>query len=243
MSLKSWNASSDLFSYTELDANWSKVDAHDHTTGKGVQIPSAGIATGAVTATQLASNAVTTAKITDANVTDAKLASPNSGVWRTVMQTTANLSSSQVAGAGTYWFRADGAGTIASASTAGCGAVGFLPTTSDYAVAGKTNSMRVLYTATVNGTAPAQTVTFGLHAGTPAGGANVTGYTLAASVAGSAIALTTPASGTSTSAASSGFNITALTGSANYVFGMVANGAIAASSFVSVTLSLQMRHT
>lgn len=75
MTLTSWTSSSDLFSNTQLDGNWQKIDAHDHSSGKGVKISASGLNTSAVTATQLASNAVTTVKILDANVTAAKLGS------------------------------------------------------------------------------------------------------------------------------------------------------------------------
>jgi hypothetical protein len=93
MGLISWTAGGDFFSASDLSSNWSKVDAHDHTPGKGVQIPSGGLANGAVTgvklaadavdatkildgsvgSAELASNAVTTTKITDASVTRAKI--------------------------------------------------------------------------------------------------------------------------------------------------------------------------
>ena len=52
----------------------SKIDAHDHTTGKGVQIPSAGIEDDAITADKILADAVTTAKIADDAVTTAKMA-------------------------------------------------------------------------------------------------------------------------------------------------------------------------
>lgn len=48
MTLKLWNSLSDPYDSSELVANWVAVDAHDHTTGKGVQIPFAGIATAAI---------------------------------------------------------------------------------------------------------------------------------------------------------------------------------------------------
>lgn len=95
MGLKGWNLGTDFFNYAELDANFSKIDAHDHTgPPEGVQIPTGGIVDNAITtakiadsqitsakildgtiaAGDIASNAVTTAKILDANVTAAKLA-------------------------------------------------------------------------------------------------------------------------------------------------------------------------
>lgn len=73
MSLKTPTAGETDYATSVADSN-TLVDAHDHTTGKGVQIPTAGITDLAVTAAKLAANAVTTAKITDANVTKAKLA-------------------------------------------------------------------------------------------------------------------------------------------------------------------------
>lgn len=59
---------------TKTADNNNLVDAHDHTSGKGVQIPAAGIADGAISADKIAASAVSTAKILDAAVTKAKLA-------------------------------------------------------------------------------------------------------------------------------------------------------------------------
>jgi hypothetical protein len=66
MSLKVWNTLADTFSHTDLQANWNAVDAHDHTTGKGLQIPAGGLAANAVTTAALANGAVTATKIADA---------------------------------------------------------------------------------------------------------------------------------------------------------------------------------
>jgi hypothetical protein len=95
MGLTSWTSPSDLFNNTELADNWTAVDQHDHTAGKGVQIPAGGIATGAVTnaklganavsSTKLGVNSVTTAAITDAAVTAAKLgALPAARVYNSI---------------------------------------------------------------------------------------------------------------------------------------------------------------
>jgi len=69
---------------TTVDDATGKIDAHDHSAGKGLQIPTAGIADdavtnakiadGAVQADQIADDAVTTAKILNAAVTTAKIA-------------------------------------------------------------------------------------------------------------------------------------------------------------------------
>lgn len=73
MSLTSWNLTSDYFNHTALASNWDKVDLHDHTTGKGAQIPVGGLANGAVNSAALASSAVTSAKIGAAAVGTAAL--------------------------------------------------------------------------------------------------------------------------------------------------------------------------
>lgn len=55
MLLRLWDQLSDLFSHDQLADNFSKIDFHDHTPGRGVQIPTEGIFDGAVTAAKLAS--------------------------------------------------------------------------------------------------------------------------------------------------------------------------------------------
>jgi hypothetical protein len=53
MGLYTWNKPLDPYDYVQLTDNWNRVDYHDHTPGRGVQIPSAGIAPGAVGPLQL----------------------------------------------------------------------------------------------------------------------------------------------------------------------------------------------
>lgn len=76
MSLVRWTAPNDRFNHAELAANFQKIDEHDHTgaPGKGVQIPTAGIANLAITTVKLADVSVTTAKLADLNVTSPKIA-------------------------------------------------------------------------------------------------------------------------------------------------------------------------
>jgi hypothetical protein len=75
MGLTNWNDASDNFSNTELVANFVALDEHDHTSGKGVQVPSGGLAANAVASTNIQASAVTTAKVQDGAITAAKLAS------------------------------------------------------------------------------------------------------------------------------------------------------------------------
>lgn len=53
MGLVAWDLPEDDFDHTQLAANFLAVDTHDHSSGKGVQIGSAGIADEAVTHNQL----------------------------------------------------------------------------------------------------------------------------------------------------------------------------------------------
>lgn len=63
MGLTVWNLLSDLFSHVQLENNWIAVDGHNHTTGQGVQIPTGGIANGAITSSKIATGAVGSAQI------------------------------------------------------------------------------------------------------------------------------------------------------------------------------------
>lgn len=60
---------------TSVSNSLTNVDNHDHTTGKGLQIPTGGIADSAVTTVKIADLNVTTGKIAANAVTRAKLAS------------------------------------------------------------------------------------------------------------------------------------------------------------------------
>jgi hypothetical protein len=73
MGLKRWDQPNDIFSYVELSDNLALLDAHDHSAGKGVQIPTAGIVNNAIDATKLADNAVTATKIPVASITGDRL--------------------------------------------------------------------------------------------------------------------------------------------------------------------------
>lgn len=74
MLLKSWNLITDKFNHTELAANWTAIDAHNHTTGKGPQIPSGGIVDLAITTAKIADVSITTGKLALAAVTGPTIA-------------------------------------------------------------------------------------------------------------------------------------------------------------------------
>jgi hypothetical protein len=58
MSLHVWDQLNDLYDHVQQANNWAKVDLHDHTPGRGVQIPTEGIFDGAITAAKLAAASV-----------------------------------------------------------------------------------------------------------------------------------------------------------------------------------------
>lgn len=74
MALRAWDQVTDPYNHTQLADNFSKLDLHDHSTGKGVQIPTSGLLDGAVTAAKLAAGAVPDFTIGDGAITTAKLA-------------------------------------------------------------------------------------------------------------------------------------------------------------------------
>lgn len=73
MGLTEWDLASDPYDHTQLAANFVAIDAHDHSVGKGVQIPTGGIADGAITNSKLATNAVSTIKVQDGAITAIKM--------------------------------------------------------------------------------------------------------------------------------------------------------------------------
>lgn len=74
MALQSWDQVGDIYDHAQLAGNWSKVDQHDHTSGKGLQIPSGGIEDAAITAAKLASTPlIDTAQLVDSAVTTGKI--------------------------------------------------------------------------------------------------------------------------------------------------------------------------
>lgn len=131
LGLSVWDQEADQFNHTELANNWSTIDEHDHSAGKGVQISTDGLANLAVTgpklaadsvdSSKIAANAVGNSELADASVgtaelqdssviaaklagsiPDSKLASPNNAVWRPVFYDVVTINAAGNTAAGVY---------------------------------------------------------------------------------------------------------------------------------------------
>src|SRR5690349_16958346 len=63
MNLYKWDELDDPYDHTQLAANWEAVDDHDHSSGRGVQIDTAGIKDNAIATAKIQNSAVTSSKI------------------------------------------------------------------------------------------------------------------------------------------------------------------------------------
>lgn len=240
MSLRVWDQLSDPYSHDQLADNWSKVDLHDHTPGRGIQIPTEGIADGAITSTKLAaSNIISTAQVVDGSLLDTDLASPNNVAYKTVASADGIAAPASVAG--NYWFGI-GTNVIASAVAASSPPALFPFATTDYAVANKTTVFRLNATWVTNAAAPLSTFACGMYPiSTSAGGVSSISVTLGAVIAGSTATVVAPAANASNRITSSDFTFS---GTGVYVFGMTISAAtVAANTFTSFRVLLQVRNT
>ncbi len=74
MGLTAWTLPSDPYDHSQLASNFAAIDVHDHTQGKGRQVPRQGIANGAIDGSKIAGNAINpTVHIPDRSIPQAKL--------------------------------------------------------------------------------------------------------------------------------------------------------------------------
>lgn len=74
LGLTIWDQDTDPYSHIQLAINFTTIDAHDHTSGRGKRITTLAIQDQAVTGPKLADGAVTTGKYADFSISSAKLA-------------------------------------------------------------------------------------------------------------------------------------------------------------------------
>jgi hypothetical protein len=95
MALTLWSSLTDQYDSSQLVANFVKIDAHDHTTGKGIQIPFAGIATAAI-ATSGTSSSTKLVRADDSRLSNTR--TPTDGTVTDATITSGGLSPSKITG-------------------------------------------------------------------------------------------------------------------------------------------------
>lgn len=249
MGLKRWDQPNDLFSYVELSDSLALIDAHDHSSGKGVQIPTAGIANLAVDATKLADNSVTNLKVPAASITgdrlvnltvpDSKLASSNNATYRTIFQAT-GLSQAAMSA---VMFSPAANGTMYQSGASGTTTPVIFPfAAASYTVPGKTTKLRVIAVIGTNSIAPTVGLITGLAPVTAvAGAASAFTSTISTTwVTGSNTTLAAPAASTRFTVTGADFTVPA---DGYYALGaMPAAGGMTPTSLQSYSLFLQVRY-
>lgn len=221
MGLRVWNLITDLYDHSQLADNWAKVDYHDHSPGKGVQVPTEGIADSAITSVKLAA------------------ALDPSGAYLTYRNYLRGVGSAAFTTGSTYMFSHANVGTLAGVDSARS-VVRIEP--GDHAVSGRTAKMRLATTLLTNAVAPANTLTIALYPVLTFGGASgaaPTVATLGAAVTGSTGTFVTPAASASIYQATDDFDVP---GAGWYVIGLTVNVAPAANAQQTVETTLQVRY-
>lgn len=221
MGLRVWNLLTDLYDHAQLADNWAKVDYHDHSPGKGVQIPTDGLADGAVTSAKIATALDPSGAFT---------------VFRNIYADTGKFVSSTAAG--TYLFDPS-SGSGFTISTGGSGESIFYFEPADYAVAGRTPMLRLKTNLQTNAVASTSNFTFGLYPVTAvAGGSGTLVATLGTVIAGSTVLYTAPAASSMFHGETAEF---ALPAAGYYALGVVSSATIATNAHVAMQVFLQVR--
>lgn len=74
MGLAVWDLGTDGYDHTDLADNWTAVDTHDHSPGKGVQLSGDSLANNSITSAKIVDGTIATADLANGSVTNAKLA-------------------------------------------------------------------------------------------------------------------------------------------------------------------------
>lgn len=242
MSLRVWDSVSDYFNHTELKSNWDKLDAHDHTSGKGLLIPTAGITDSAITTNKIAASAVTDAKISSFSITDAKLASSANNVWRPVFRTSGVIAP----GSTTTNYIANNAGAYIGNLTGS--APGFPTFHSDLfslnSVPGLTTYLRIVSIVRTSSVSLGSSTLLPKLYVMSWGGANPVTPSVQGSVAASFSGVSAVTPGTMTSTVLTSPQFTYSGGAGELVPGIELAGAtLPANSWVMATQYLQVKHT
>lgn len=179
MGLHEWNLTDDNFSFSDLEANWKFLDKHDHSPGKGVQLPTTAFPDSSFTNPKFAFQSlrsdrfVTTPQASSA-FAPAKLMNNNFPATRQKWALAGRIDSTNAPSAGGYYVRGDMQGVSATGVRAA-----IIPiTAADWAVSNMTTQLVLRISSCTNNTAPAVTMTWGLVAITTGGASGA--WTLAA---------------------------------------------------------------
>jgi hypothetical protein len=159
MGLYGWNQQTDLFDHTQLANNWAKVDYHDHTPGRGVQIPTDGIEDRAITPAKL-----------DLSVDP----SAAYGTYRLVAERSGLMTGGSTSQ--TYILNTSGANVTALGTAWAVGAM-FYMDPNDWVAAGRQVKLRQRASVVTNAVNPTQNFTFRIARVAAWGGASGSGAT------------------------------------------------------------------
>lgn len=193
---------------------------------------------------------VDTNRIAPGAVTDTELASPNNSAYRNLLHASTLLENSSGGSipAGTYFmeglgFRvASGNNTFINIPATPVSLPTSIPLIylddADYAVAGKTQKVRIRACVSTNATVPAVTITVGLYPVTFTGGSNLLVATLGTVVTGSTASFTSPSASASTTAVSTDVTVPA---DGAYTIGFVTSTTLTTNAALQLTAMLQTR--
>lgn len=197
MGLRIWNLITDLFDHDQLADNLAKLDIHDHTLGRGVQIPTDGLADGAVTSAKLAT-------ILDPG--------PAYTSYKYLSQFNGQFAPTQTLGSSYMMPHTAGTVSLPGGSSTAQGYPLYIEP-ADYNVPGRTTYFRIRGLAIANAVASGSTFTLALNPVATWGGTSgnqATVATIGGQVAGSTAAIVAPAaSGPAPSVTSADFALTA----------------------------------
>jgi hypothetical protein len=221
MGLRVWDQLSDPYDHSQLADNWSKVDFHDHTPGRGLQIPTEGIADGAVTGAKLAA------------------AIDPSPVYTTYKHIANNYNGfiTLATAAGNYMLTPSGTLGTVNATGTGMTTYAFYIDPTDWAVAGRITNFRIRAHCLTGNQAPGSTFTISL-APIQTIGYNTSGpYVGALGASLGTVTFTTPVANATLTSLGAEFTLTA------GFYGLVLNNSASTggSSYNSVKASVLMR--
>lgn len=221
MGLRIWNLLTDLYDHAQLADNWTKVDYHDHSPGKGVQVPTEGLADAAVTGTKLAAAVDPSGAYTSS---------------KPILRAGGILSGA--AAAATYPLRVDFGGPLAAVPVAAATSIAYLDP-DNWAAGGRVVRYVLRGSIITNAVAPTSTYAYALFPVATWGGASgatPTVATLGAAVTGSTTAnIAAPALGGPSTPVSIEFDAPTV---GWYVLGMVQTGASVANANIAMVATL-----